>query len=397
VNIQRGAARYVPVSTKRKPLRGLADEDVCGTTSRRLTEYLKQKGFIFMTHFRFFFVLFLILTTVQARDVTRFGAKITKSELVETAAPSLTLPEGWKLVEGDEFTGLNLREYYFTIEAEGKNLPAPTVSVSWPNVKIAKVYGVTREQISGSDATFQMNAGKTPTHFSGALPRFGAVEVCVFHNVRGVQAGLYRGVPYPERQIQAQLNFMFASLEMMREFGFTDSKDAVDGQINIYGFETNFPNGHVDCPPHFHIMLMWNGWRDNRACHFILDENGKILRNDHFVVRDDRCDEKESVPGALGSSVQMDDRTGKVRFVLRMLEDGSGLEMTVPGQEKQAKIQSSDAVKSVSVFVRENARAEWVKIDEIRVNDDSLNGVLTVNHEKTSNVWEYDPNTGRIR
>ncbi|MBQ9456049.1 MAG: hypothetical protein IJU53_10315 [Thermoguttaceae bacterium] len=350
-----------------------------------------------MAQLRFFVVLFLLLTTVQAQDVTRFGAKITKSELAETATPTLGLPEGWKLVEGDAFTGLNRREYYFTIEAEGKDRPAPMVSVSWPNVQIAKVYGVTQAQISGSDATFRMNAGRTPTHFSGTLPHFGAVEVCVFHNVPGVQAGPYRGLPYPERQIQAHLNFMFASLEMMREMGFTDSADAVKGQINIYGFETNFPNGHVDFPPHFHIMVMWNGWRDNRVCHFILDENGKILRNDHFVVKNNQRDDKESVTMKLGSSIPMEDETGKVRFALRMLEDGSGLEMTVPGQEKQAKIQSDDPIKSVSVYVRENSQAEWKKIDEISVNDDSINGVLTVTHEKKTDVWNYDPNTGALR
>lgn len=350
-----------------------------------------------MAQLRFFVVLFLLLTTVQAQDVTRFGAKITKSELAETATPTLELPEGWKLVEGDAFTGLNRREYYFTIEAEGKDRPAPTVSVSWPNVQIAKVYGVTQAQISGSDATFRMNAGRTPTHFSGTLPHFGAVEVCVFHNVPGVQAGPYRGLPYPERQIQAHLNFMFASLEMMREMGFTDSADAVKGQINIYGFETNFPNGHVDFPPHFHIMVMWNGWRDNRVCHFILGEDGKILRNDHFVVKNNQRDDKESVPMKLGSSIPMEDETGKVRFALRMLEDGSGLEMTVPGQEKQAKIQSDDPIKSVSVYVRENSQAEWKKIDEISVNDDSINGVLTVTHEKKTDVWNYDPNTGALR
>lgn len=350
-----------------------------------------------MAQLRFFVVLFLLLTTVQAQDVTRFGAKITKSELAETATPTLELPEGWKLVEGDAFTGLNRREYYFTIEAEGKDRPAPMVSVSWPNVQIAKVYGVTQAQISGSDATFRMNAGRTPTHFSGTLPHFGAVEVCVFHNVPGVQAGPYRGLPYPERQIQAHLNFMFASLEMMREMGFTDSADAVKGQINIYGFETNFPNGHVDFPPHFHIMVMWNGWRDNRVCHFILGEDGKILRNDHFVVKNNQRDDKESVPMKLGSSIPMEDETGKVRFALRMLEDGSGLEMTVPGQEKQAKIQSDDPIKSVSVYVRENSQAEWKKIDEISVNDDSINGVLTVTHEKKTDVWNYDPNTGALR
>ncbi|MDO4856552.1 MAG: hypothetical protein Q4A17_01235 [Thermoguttaceae bacterium] len=350
-----------------------------------------------MAQLRFFVVLFLLLTTVQAQDVTRFGAKITKSELVETATPTLELPEGWKLVEGDAFTGLNRREYYFTIEAEGKDRPAPTVSVSWPNVQIAKVYGVKQAQISGSDATFRMNAGRTPTHFSGTLPHFGAVEVCVFHNVPGVQAGPYRGLPYPEPQIQAHLNFMFASLEMMREMGFTDSAEAVKGQINIYGFETNFPNGHVDFPPHFHIMVMWNGWRDNRVCHFILGEDGKILRNDHFVVKNNQRDDKESVPMKLGSSIPMEDETGKVRFALRMLEDGSGLEMTVPGQEKQAKIQSDDPIKSVSVYVRENSQAEWKKIDEISVNDDSINGVLTVTHEKKTDVWNYDPNTGALR
>lgn len=336
----------------------------------------------------------------QSPQMTRWGAKITKAEFAETSAPELELPDGWKLCDDEAFTGVNPREYYFTLEAEGANLPAPTVEVHWPDVKISRVYGGSCVQFTEDGVEFKMNSHRAPTSFTSSLPAEGAIHLGIFHSVRGMQAGPYRNLPYPEAQIQAHLNYLFAAREMMRQLGFGDSADSVDGVINLYGFETNFPNGHKDFPPHFHVMLMWDSWNENQACHFILDEKGKILRNDHYVVAHGAAVPEKCTQAPLGSRIDLSDRTGKVRFSLRMLEDGTGLEMTVPGRTRQAMIRSEDAVSSVTCFTRESADAEWVPASKVSVTDDSTRGVLTVTAEKngksSSEVWNYDPNTGAI-
>ena len=142
----------------------------------------------------------------------------------------------------------------------------------------------------------------------------------IFHNVEGLQAGKYRGIPYPKNEIQAHLNYLFAAREMMREMGFTDSEDSVKGTINLYGFETNFPNGHVDFPPHFHIMLMWNGWQDNHFCHYILNEKGRIIHNSAQVMENGITIREKTGIQPLGSTMEFPDATGKIRFSVYLRE-----------------------------------------------------------------------------
>ena len=197
-----------------------------------------------------------------AAATTCYGAKVAKATHADTAAPTLLLPDGWRLREGEAFTGVNIREYFFTVEADGAALPPPRVQLSWTGVALGEVYGGKDVARTAAGVSFLVTASRPPTGFTTSLPRQGAVQMGIFHNLEGMQAGAYRDKPYPATQIQAQLNFLFAARDMMREMGFAAAPDAVDGVINLYGFETNFPNGHVDAPPHFHIMLMWNAWQD---------------------------------------------------------------------------------------------------------------------------------------
>ncbi|MGI5923452.1 MAG: hypothetical protein ACOX9E_05870 [Lentisphaeria bacterium] len=335
-----------------------------------------------------------------AAATTCYGAKVAKATHAETAAPTLLLPDGWRLREGEAFTGVNIREYFFTVEADGAELPPPRIQLSWPGVEIGEVYGGKDVVRTDDGVSFLVTAGRTPTGFTTSLPRLGAVQMGIFHNLEGMQAGAYRGKPYPATQIQAQLNYLFAARDMMREMGFADARDAVDGVINLYGFETNFPNGHVDAPPHFHIMLMWNAWKDNHVCHFILDDAGKIVRNDHQVNENGKRNDALSGPRPLGASMDMPDRSGAVRFVLHMLADGSGLEMTVPGKDKQAMIRSDNPAGAVTCYTRPNAAADWQAVATVTVRDDVAKGLLAVtrdaNGRTTREEWRYDPHTGRL-
>ena len=335
-----------------------------------------------------------------AAATTCYGAKVAKATHADTAAPTLLLPDGWRLREGEAFTGVNIREYYFTVEADGAALPPPRVQLSWPGVALGEVYGGKDVARTADGASFLVTASRTPTGFTTSLPRQGAVQMGIFHNLEGMQAGAYRDKPYPATQIQAQLNFLFAARDMMREMGFAAAPDAVDGVINLYGFETNFPNGHVDAPPHFHIMLMWNAWQDNHVCHFILDDAGKIVHNDHWVNENGKRNAALSGPKPLGASIDMPDRSGAVRFVLRMLADGTGLEMMVPGKDKQAMIRSDDPARAVICYTRPNAASDWQAVATVTVRDDAATGLLAVtrdaNGQTTREEWRYAPHTGRI-
>lgn len=345
----------------------------------------------------------LYLNTRSQAETVRRGAKVVKSPLGETAPPKLILPDGWTLCEDEALTGLNVREYYFTIEADTENLPKnfpnPTVQILWPNVKIAEIRGAQNVHKITDGMEFQVSSTRTPTGFTSILPQMGSVSMGIFHNVPGMQAGRYRDLPYPANQIQAHLNYLFGSREMMAEMGFTAERK-VEGIINLYGFETNYPNGHVDYPPHFHIMLMWDSWRENHVSHFILDETGKILVNNHQVMGEKAPQTGKSGKYLPGESMNYTDKTGKICFTVRMLENGHGVELSVPGTEKQARVCSEKAVDSVSCFVRENASAAWQKTAEIRVLDDAVKGILTVTTEREAGTqtetWTYNPIDGHV-
>lgn len=337
---------------------------------------------------------------VRAEESVRRGAKITKEVPSKTDAPTLTVPDGWKICPDEKWTGLNPREYYFTLETKQKNPADPVVQVVWPNVSIGAVYGGTDVKKIDGGVEFQVTSANAPTAFTSILPPFGAVRMGIFHNVKGMQAGPYRGLPYPEKQIAAQLNYLFAAREMMREAGFTASSAAVDAVINLYGFETNFPNGHEDFPPHFHIMTMWDSWRNIQATHFILDENGKITENNHYVVVNGAVDRGKSVKYAPGEPLDLTDRTGETRFTLSILPDGSGVEMRIPGRTAEYRIASQNAVESVSCYIRASGADEWKLAAVSRVSDDSIRGVLTVETEQDGSVkkeiWRYQPATGAL-
>ena len=368
-----------------------------------LTPPIRSRKILFCFIFVSLLLSFFINSSALGSDVTRWGAKISKTKFGETAPPTLKLPEGWRLLEDEKFTGLNPREYYFTIEADGKNLPAPEISVSWPNVSVSTVYGAQwLNPNETGELKLRLHSSKAPTGFTSVLPKSGAVSMGIFHNVEGLQAGKYRGIPYPKNEIQAHLNYLFAAREMMREMGFTDSEDSVKGTINLYGFETNFPNGHVDFPPHFHIMLMWNGWQDNHFCHYILNEKGRIIHNSAQVMENGITIREKTGIQPLGSTMEFPDATGKIRFSVYLREDGTGLEMSVPGMKKQAMIRSENSAASVSCFVREDSNSPWIFASESKVQDDSRAGILRVEtKEKDGNlrkeIWHYDPNTGSLK
>lgn len=342
----------------------------------------------------------VICNNVYSEESVRRGAKVTKAVLGKTDAPILTVPDGWEICHDEKWSGLNAREYYFTLETKQKNPADPTVRIVWPNVAIGAVYGGTDIKKIDNGVEFRVASEKTPTAFYSNLPPFGAVRMVVFHSVEGMQAGPYRDLPFPKAQIAAQLNYQFAAREMMREAGFTESSATIDAVINLYGFETNYPNGHEDFPPHFHIMTMWDSWRNIQATHFLLDEKGRITENEHYVVTDGAVDPEKSVRYKPGEPLDLTDRTGETRFTLNILTDGTGVEMRVPGRTAEYRIASENAVESVSCYVRQNEADEWKLVTTSRVSDDSTQGVLTVETERDGSVkkeiWRYQPETGAI-
>ena len=353
-----------------------------------------------------FSALLTATVPVIAPEGVRCGAKLVKADLEPAAVqPEVRVLEKashWRLLREEAWTGVNAREFYFTLQADG-NLPPPAVEVRWPGVHVERVLGADGAvQRDGDRVRFKMRKGRAPTSVKTSLDD-GFIHMAVFHNWEARRAGLYRAGPWPANAIQAQLNFLFAAREVCRAMGYAHGADpGFTGDIRLYGFESNFPNGHEDHPPHFHIMLAWPGWLNTQAAHFRLDPDGRILRNELQADDGRKVSRRDFAPGDV---CPMRDRNGKVGFELIVTEGGRGVIMRRAAGGPEYRLgpdaKSGSAINAVEVSRRQSTASDWEPLCRVRATDDAARGEMNIRVRAAGGVEQketicYDPDTGQL-
>jgi len=343
----------------------------------------------------------------QAKEAGAFacGAKVVLAEL--DPEPHMARVEivgdrgSWEIKKGEAWTGVNPHEFFFTLEGGSGEEKPPTVRVIWPEVRISRVLGAAGAVTNTADGvTFAVGRSRAPTSVGTSLAE-GAVHMHVFHNWEARRAGSYRGGRWPAAEIQAQLNYLFAAREMCRAMGYAStSQSGFKGDIRLYGFESNFPNGHVDHPPHFHIMLGWPGWTGTQAGHFLLDQRGRVTENRLIADYGGRQEHAVFSPGEV---CRMSDPDGKLGFELVVMSAGEGVIMRRAEGQPEFRIGPDDrqgrAVDAVTVFRRETHRAGWTRLCSVRAEDDAAKGLMSVAVTRddgavTTESIAYDVDTG---
>ena len=320
--------------------------------------------------------------------VTRYGAKVTKARLGKgDPMPEVSLPDGWRVVAGEEFSGVNVREAFFTFERDGTNLPPPQVSVNWGKVAIASIQGAKDVSVDGATARFTPTTRKPPTGFSTSFPGFGPVSSSLSHHLEGMQAGPYKDYPFPSNEVKAVANFVFALREGFRRIGF-DRKEAFDGRIWLGGFDSNFPNGHTDFPPHFHLIP---SARDGtQVHHFYVDPKDGRITSDCYQDMSRVMDVWDRVTTFRpGDTFPAFDGHGRVAFRVKLLPDGTGLELAVEGSPQRFRVAGTRPCEAVDVLLSE--ADTWRVVKTITVRDDPVAGMM----ETPEGTIRYDPSTGR--
>lgn len=355
------------------------------------------------------FVFAVLLTLVDptcAAEGVRCGAKLVKADL----EPAKTQPEvrvlenadRWRLLREEAWTGTNAREFYFTLQSDG-NLPPPTVEVRWPGVRVERVLGADgKAQPVSEGVRLKMRKSRAPTSVKTSLV-CGIIHMAVFHNWDVRRAGHYRTGPWPANAIQAQLNFLFAAREMCRAMGYAGTADpGFVGDIRLYGFETNFPNGHEDHPPHFHIMLAWPGWLNTQAAHFRLDDAGRIVVNELLADDGKKVNRHDY---AAGEVCPMRDRDGKLGFELIVTEGGHGVIMRRAAGKPEYRLspdaKTGSAVTAVEVSHRQTPASAWEPLCHVRATDDAARGEMNIvvraaDGAEQAETIRYDPDTGEV-
>lgn len=118
------------------------------------------------------------------------------------------------------------------------------------------------------------NSGEFQTHLY-----WPGVELRVEHADPARRFGDYAQGEFPTAQHQAALNLEFGMLEAIRRLGLDHYVDDQNlGRLFLMGFDTNYPHGHSDFPPHFHLALWLSSYRAYGSLipHFYLSKEGLI-------------------------------------------------------------------------------------------------------------------------
>ena len=224
--------------------------------------------------------------------------------------------------------------------------------------------------------------------FSTSFPRRGVASLSIAHHRPDWVAGPYANYPFPTNEIRAIDNFAFAVREALPLLGFDKPETFAEGSVWIGTFDSNFPNGHTDFPPHFHIGL---SCRDGSQVHhfYIRREDGRITSDcyqDMSNVIDVWDRAVEFLPGGEFPAF---DGHGRVAFRVRMLEGGTGLEILLPDGSARMRVSSDCPKDGVEVF--EFTDGMWKPVTAISIVDDSHTGVMRVPEGEI----RYDPDTGK--
>jgi hypothetical protein len=123
----------------------------------------------------------------------------------------------------------------------------------------------------------RVNSGEFQTHLY-----WPGVELRLEHADPARRAGDYASGEFPIVQRKAASNLEFGLLEAIRRLGLDHYVDDQNlGRLYLMGFDTNYPHGHDDSPPHFHLALWLSSYRAYGSLipHFYLTPEGLIANS----------------------------------------------------------------------------------------------------------------------
>ncbi len=200
------------------------------------------------------------------------------------------------------------------------------------------------------------------------------------------RAGAYATGGFPVLQRRAADHLEFALREVVRQLGLGEEVERERlGRIQIMGFDTNAPHGHLDTPPHIHMHLRWPNDTGTQIGHYYIGDDGLLTYN-VVGVKGIAGAERRFGRGDVFTTIGPD---GRGVYSHRITPEG-WLEIGRPGTKpclvRPAGGAGFDSGALLACPGRSPAR--------VAVTDDP--GVLTVVTGRIAEVFRYDPDTGRL-
>lgn len=327
----------------------------------------------------------------------------------EPARPEITLPAGYEIVPGDQYSVASRAEYYTFVR--GPVADGVDIHVTWPGVPVrAVVHQETRldlrrhrDGVAFTLPVTQPSAdANQPTLQVWSFPDVSpGMDFRIEHNDPDRVAGPWTTVAWPEGQVRSVVHQLIAAHAIWQDSGMTSVAAAKGHRFVLMGFETN-NTLHADNPPHWHIS--YNSGADFNAKthnpHFWLNADGGTFYNGMDVTGLGRFKHYVGDPAPVYDFIG-DANNGRGNLVVTFTIRGDGGLDIAPASGPAYAIaagRNGTLVEEVTVL---RAGQPWLRV---ATRDLVKEGVLVVEVDGLANrsasrrrVLRYDPLTGVLR
>ncbi len=207
--------------------------------------------------------------------------------------------DSWSLVDKAYHSGENDWEVYFEIETDAAEPPLAEAVFIVPGVRAARVIvGKTDVPFSqdGDRVQFQLVDDRSRGQLMQVVYRAprGGHPIYFIHNWEMRRAGRYAEDSYPAVQLAAIKNYLLAAHEVFRVMGDMGPGEpkGFRGDLVLMDTEIAATRGHLDYPPHIHIMHYQfedgpdgrREWVSRLVPHIYMDDEGRVARNSYAVI-----------------------------------------------------------------------------------------------------------------
>lgn len=198
-----------------------------------------------------------------------------------------------------DFYGENQKEIYFNIQSKGTNFRPATIKIYMPGANAVRVL------VGYTDVPFEQENDMVIFNLVDDRSRgqlmqlsyqnpWGGYPIAFIHNWDIRKAREYALEDFPKIKFAAIHNYLLAAQEVLRQMGNMGpgSLKPFKGDIVLMGSEAAATRGHMDYPPHVHIMHYEFGkgangereWISRLVPHFYMDSSGNINENKYEVI-----------------------------------------------------------------------------------------------------------------
>jgi hypothetical protein len=345
-------------------------------------------------------------TTAAAQQLAYAAFRVVRARPGEPAQPQITLPAGYEILPGANYSVASRAEYYTFVR--GPRADGIEIQVDWPDVPIrAVVHQETRLALTRRRGGVTFTLPMTQTSADANQPTLQiwsnpviapAVYYSIEHNDPDRVAGPWKTVAWPEGETRSVIHQLIAARAIFTDSNMPEVAAAKGHRFALMGFETN-NTLHADNPPHWHISYN-SGPNFNAKTHnphLWLNSEGGNFYNGMDVTGMGRLKYYVGDPAPIYDFIgDANNGRGNLVVTITIREDG-GLDIAPPEGPTYAIAAGRNGNLLDEVTVLKDAEP-WLRIT---TKDLVKLGVLTVRTDglqtHTDNHCEiirYDPLTG---